>query len=475
VQGFGGGELKVIQKEAGSSSWTLRGGSSYTPPIASEIAMDIRSGLLYSNGVWGHNTIVIAYENGGTTHMMQSDYYQVWQQRGSLYSGTAFARPSILINGNTIYVARSIYNSAGDHVYVDQTDLYSTWMGWQSLGGGPVTSDGYNFPPTLGFNPATNNVSIFYGEFNSNTTAYAFKLANYDGTNWNQLGADIFTGAVHPVVVGQPFDFDFHPITGEPYVLFREGSSQPGGLSLSVKKYNGSTWNNVGSPVFMNRQVGDLHFHPQTMAPYVLGHWGGGSPNISVEYYDDGCSRRLSSTADPITNPVPFAANYQFEVINWSAGMAQIVSSNNNSILITDVPGWTSNTTYSIRSRAFINNGFFTYWTSWTEVCYITSPASLGETRGKTNASFSDNASELNIYPNPSTGIVNISLGMEVKDQAFTLFLYNGAGQLVRSLDQSIFSPAGETELDLNDLPKGIYSLVGQAGAVSVREKLLLN
>lgn len=470
------GKLKILQKEAGASTWTFRGGSGYSPPYVSELDLDIRSGLLYSNGLWGHNTLVIAYENGGTTTVLESGYYQTWNNLGSLYSGNAFARPSILINDNTVSVARCISNSGGDKIYVDEINLFQTWMGWQSVGGAAVSNDAFNFAPTIALNPSTNKLSIFYGEFTS-TTHFSLKVANFDGTNWNQLGSDVYSSPAAPVVVGHSFDLDFHPITGEPYVLFREWSSQPGGMSLSVKKYNGSLWSNLGSSVFMNHSSGDLVFHPQTNAPYVVGHWLG-SPNVSVEYFDDGCSRTLSSPAEQISAVAVGAINYEFEVINWTTGMAYLVTTNNNYILITDIPNWTSNTTYAIRSRGRYFNPFWGYyWSGWSEVCYITSPNSGAEFErgGKMNPTTESKSADLSIYPNPSTGSFNISLGMEIKDLNISLHLYSSSGQLLRSFDQSSFNSFGEKELELSDLPKGMYSLAGQAGEFVINEKLILN
>lgn len=471
------GQVSVLEKAAGSSTWSMRGNAFSTGNIRT-LDLAIRSGILYSNGLWGHNTVVIAYENGGPTFVMQNGYYASWTQLGSLYSGSSFARPSVIINGNMVSVARCISNSGGQRIYVDQYDLSTTWMGWQAVGSGPITSDGFNFAPTIALNPATNNLSVFYGEFTSTSNSnYSLKMANFDGTNWNQLGSDVLSSSSAPVVIGQSYDLDFHPITGEPYVLFREGSSQSGGMSLSVKKYSGSTWSNVGSSVFMNHAHGDLQFHPQTNAPYVVGHWLG-SPNVSVEYFDDGCSRVLGSTSEQITSGTSGAVSYEFEVINWDASFAQLVSSSNNYILITDIPGWVGNTTYAIRSRARYYSPFFGYyWTGWTDVCYITSPASGGEFEGrrKMNPTNEVANSEVSLYPNPSTGTTNLSLGMELKGETFTLYVYNTSGQLVRSLDQSMFNASGKTELDLNNLPKGIYSLVGQVGTISVNEKLILN
>ncbi|HIA06761.1 MAG TPA: T9SS type A sorting domain-containing protein, partial [Flavobacteriales bacterium] len=72
-------------------------------------------------------------------------------------------------------------------------------------------------------------------------------------------------------------------------------------------------------------------------------------------------------------------------------------------------------------------------------------------------------------YPNPSDGIVNLSLEGSVS--GFSYELHNLVGQLV--LQQMNIS--GEsTRIDLSELPKGIYTLTVHSGTQQATDKVIV-
>ena len=79
------------------------------------------------------------------------------------------------------------------------------------------------------------------------------------------------------------------------------------------------------------------------------------------------------------------------------------------------------------------------------------------------NDSLDNTAATINIYPNPSNGIVYVSNATAQMD--YNIYSLNG---------QSLFTQEGGAVLDLRSLPKGVYLLEVKSGEHKTCKKLIL-
>lgn len=125
----------------------------------------------------------------------------------------------------------------------------------------------------LGANDGTVNASSDYSSIAVDTNKVAFvaysdladasklKVKKFNGTSWEAVGTDPSDGSSLYVVMG----IDKANV---PHVLFRDGSA--GSNRLTLKKFNGTAWVNVGIAKFTpgNSALPDLAFGPDN-TPYV--------------------------------------------------------------------------------------------------------------------------------------------------------------------------------------------------------------
>ena len=64
------------------------------------------------------------------------------------------------------------------------------------------------------------------------------------------------------------------------------------------------------------------------------------------------------------------------------------------------------------------------------------------------------------VYPNPSKEIINIKLSLKTEQNIF-LGLYDNKGSLVRSVFSNMSKGDNFIQLDISELPKGVYLLSG--------------
>ncbi|MDX2245902.1 MAG: T9SS type A sorting domain-containing protein [Bacteroidia bacterium] len=77
------------------------------------------------------------------------------------------------------------------------------------------------------------------------------------------------------------------------------------------------------------------------------------------------------------------------------------------------------------------------------------------------------------MYPNPSTGEVNLVIGNNDRQQV-SVELYDGMGRLVKPLHKGIMEKGSQTlRFDLSDLPSGIYMLRATNGVTTTVERIL--
>lgn len=73
----------------------------------------------------------------------------------------------------------------------------------------------------------------------------------------------------------------------------------------------------------------------------------------------------------------------------------------------------------------------------------------------------------IQIYPNPTEGIVNIE---DISNTEYTIVIYNTKGQ--KQLSKSAI---GKSNIDISDLPRGIYIMNINNGASNKNCKLIKN
>jgi hypothetical protein len=77
---------------------------------------------------------------------------------------------------------------------------------------------------------------------------------------------------------------------------------------------------------------------------------------------------------------------------------------------------------------------------------------------------------EFSVYPNPSSGKLTVSFSSLTTEQNVTLKVYNLIGQEVQSQTLTTFNGLQSIELNLSELPKGMY-MVEMSNGKSSRVK----
>ncbi|MFZ2193218.1 MAG: chitobiase/beta-hexosaminidase C-terminal domain-containing protein [Candidatus Moraniibacteriota bacterium] len=116
------------------------------------------------------------------------------------------------------------------------------------------------------FNPITNEPYVVFADGTSNLIS----VMKYDGSNWVNVGNVGFnegsTDFPWPSLA-------FNPITGEPYVAFRDSTGAFSPQETSVMKFDGTSWEYVGSRMFdlSQESYASIAFKPGTEEVYVMG------------------------------------------------------------------------------------------------------------------------------------------------------------------------------------------------------------
>ena len=81
---------------------------------------------------------------------------------------------------------------------------------------------------------------------------------------------------------------------------------------------------------------------------------------------------------------------------------------------------------------------------------------------------------EMNVFPNPSSGIFNLELKSEIGNK-IEVNVFDLSGKLLMTRNPMMEQPGEEIQLDLNGLAKGMYLLRVRSGDSAIQEKILLN
>ncbi len=144
---------------------------------------------------------------------------------------------------------------------------------WQFVGGN-VTS-GFSRYQSLAFNPSTYEP---YLAFMDGTNAPA-SVKKFNGSSWVNVGPAMFTGVFSGYI-----SLDFNPISSEPYMIFSDNGNSD---KATVMKYNGSNWVIVGSAGFSTTATSynTIKFNPVNKKAYVA--FAGTSSKCTVMMFND--------------------------------------------------------------------------------------------------------------------------------------------------------------------------------------------
>jgi hypothetical protein len=110
---------------------------------------------------------------------------------------------------------------------------------WEDVGSS--FSNGQGFSPSILFYNSTPYVA--YSEQNTTGSSFKASVKKYNGTGWEYVGTPGFSAWR-----ANDVSMDINLTTGEPYVAYQDMAS--GAEKTTVMKFNGTSWVNVGAPTF---------------------------------------------------------------------------------------------------------------------------------------------------------------------------------------------------------------------------------
>jgi hypothetical protein len=397
---------------------------------------------------------------------------------------------------------------------LDHSDVpYFTFRGWKS--GATVMkysgnwdtvgvrnfSEGLVVRPKISFDQ-TNTPFVIYSDITYGGSA---TIRHFDGTNWVTENSLAFTTGPSSYC-----SMAFCPVTGTPYMAYRDKIRS---YRCSVMKYNGSSWEFVGTPGFSTHGYGgasniDLKFNSEgtsyvsfldqpsswraTVAKFDGSDWvyldqpgfANGSPsllidhsdNIYIAYADGDYSQKISvqkfngSTWEYVGLP-GFSVGY--------AEWVRIDCDAKNNLFVAYADGglygyvsvkkfngsnwdYVGDSTISGATVSELNlkidrqgNAYVAYADGGvSNFATVKKFPNAGQAVGIREIKKEENP--LLVQPNPSNGLIRFS-ARDLVNKECTLQVMNSLGTIVLSKDLPSLNT--EEQLDLGFLPKGVYTL----------------
>ncbi len=210
----------------------------------------------------------------GTTTLVTYFNNGVWEYLGDDDFGA--------FRGNTYDMD---YNYTTGHPYVatfgDFADgdpqIMEVWTfngDWQSLG-----DPGFTLIPLTDFrlrvSPVNGDVFVMAEENYDNPDngqVVTLRVSKWNGSSWELLGTPDEVFAQNTV----GYDLEIHPVSGEPYICFKDGNAPGNPGMINIKRWDGSAWLNLDdsdSPMSYGDGL-DLEFQPGTNYPYIISNNG---------------------------------------------------------------------------------------------------------------------------------------------------------------------------------------------------------
>ena len=191
------------------------------------------------------------------------------------------------------------------------------------------------------------------------------------------------------------------------------------------------------------------------------GNNNSGFSSFTVFNTNNGCVPPTNMIVDSITtssaalswdpNLTAFTYRIMYVLVGapWNTRIDTIITPGLNNFTLT---GLISNENYRMRIRTICDSSFNSN-SSWSTWNFFTTLSGIRITEGDINLGVN-----LNIYPNPTRGLFNISFIAEKIDN-FDISIVDAFGKLVYNEDKQDFIGEYTKQLDLSDFPRGIYTL----------------
>ncbi len=329
-----------------------------------------------------------------------------WIAVGSpLFTLGAASYESIAIDGNNIpFVAfRDVfYNYRASVMKFDGTN----WIYVGSPGFSPLGNDaGGALYTSLAIDKNTNTPYLAYSNFSDGFKATVLK---FDGTNWVNVGSGVVSSgsANNTCIVIDSY--------GTPYIAYDDGAHNG---KATVMKFDGTNWIPVGTAGFSPGMVQYISLAlDKNNVPYVV-----------FEDYSNG------NKASVMT----------FDGSNWvflgNAGFSP------RKAMYTTIAVDSNNTVY-IAYEGYDDSSTPTY--TATVMKFTDIPTSINKV---------ENKSSFNVYPNPTSRIITITITTTTPRQEYVLKVNDTSGKTVYTENLKDVSNAFTKQIDLSQFPKGIY------------------
>ncbi len=266
---------------------------------------------------------------------------------------------------------------------------------------------------------------------NASPSASPFRgIVRWDGQSWNSYGNGLF-GSTSRV-----FDFEF--FGGD---LFIGGTFSkddfPNDPGRHIARWGGSAWHEVGGGLY--GFVRDLFVYDSILYCSI----GGG--HDSTHLFGDAS--------------IPFFAGWDGN--QWCGTPMNYVNAPASFGIIKD-------TLYVSFNRPTVVNGDSVGFLNYFDGDYLHGPNSICSTLGIGEEGHSIEKPSLSIYPNPTTGILNINLPKEYGDARLSLFSLSGQLVFGQSLNEK------QNQLKLPASLKGLYLAVVEGDGELYTEKVLV-
>ena len=332
---------------------------------------------------------------------------------------------------------------------------------------------------SLSFSSVDDKTIIAVNGLQFNTTYYSRVQSSLDLTNWGPVKSFTTTSPLNYSYIISPktgaINVNFgtnilaYPVVGANSYVFELTPINPADSSVA------------GSPIISNpgSRITYFNLSPQTFyrarvqTNLLPGQWGATRyfTTISVNDLSYIISPLNGSTGVPIsvivtTNVVPGASNYSIE-LNTSPYFtgSSIIKNGTNNMRSFSFSGLDPNTNYYGRVR----NSLFPTGV-WSTLSYFFTTTITKSGNIETGINNSEELNSLVVYPNPTNGLVNISLKGINEESAINIYDING--KLLDHLNINILHEQ-ETRFDISSYKPGIYIVTLHNNHQSIQTKII--
>ena len=207
-------------------------------------AVDNKPYLAYSNGSNGGPFVLKMFNGSSWVNITNPTH------TGSYDVGTQLAfNPA----NNQPYI---VYSNV-DNSYKAGVQFFNGY--WSLVGGWEFTPPNAQYP-RLAFNPANNQPYIAYPDCSAHAPdGCKMELMAFNGSSWGYIGGKDFSSSV----TSSDISFVFNPVINQPTVMFWKSGK------LTIIRYNGSSWATLVSPSIGNANTAVMAINPADSSLYI--------------------------------------------------------------------------------------------------------------------------------------------------------------------------------------------------------------